>query len=264
MNYLNKTFTTTVFAKTGDVFSGCTFTGGNTTDEAILMIGSANNVTVTGCTFKNLLGSGIAVRSSGSGCDNIQIINNRFENVVSQGVIAKNNLGTRNNTRVVISGNTFINCGQNTNGKTHAIYAFAPDIQVISNFIDTTQGNGISIRTSGVVRYNTVRNALKSAIRYFSDQPTGASKNLYIEGNVLTGSGVGYPVVSLLDGGVTSSQMVTNYYIRNNTITGNADTPWFLVESASFDPKHIEVYDNRLISGIAANLKYVDVTTAPA
>lgn len=263
MDYINKTFTTTVFAKTNDRFVGCTFSGGTTTDEGILMIGSCSNILVDTCSFINVARCGIVVRSSGSGVSNVTISNSRFENIPSQGIISKNNLnsGAINNTGIVIQKNTFINCGQTTDGKTHAIYAFSPNIIIDGNTINVTKGNGVSIRSSGTVINNKISNTGKSCVRYFNDQPSPTGGILYVENNALSLSALGYPIVSLLDGGNTS--MISKCYVRYNTISGNNDMSWFKVESPVLDLIEISVYDNTLLSGLSADLKYVDIIKNP-
>jgi len=89
-------------------------------------------------------------------------------------------------------------------------------------------GNGISVRSSGVVRCNNVpgtSSAGKPAIRYFSDHPYGGSNELVIEYNTIESDTKGIdisPPVNSTGGSVPPTHVVKSFIIRNNVI--NAPT----------------------------------------
>ena len=77
---------------------------------------------------------------------------------------------------LVIDGVTLDACGYDEFD--HGIYLQAQDYVVRNVVVGDVTGNGISVRSSGLVERVTVRGAVgdgKARIRYFNDQPCGAS-----------------------------------------------------------------------------------------
>jgi hypothetical protein len=141
----------------------------------------------------------------------------------------------------------------------HGLYILAQDTIIQNNEIYASAGNGISIRSSGIVRGNRIWDTRKSCIRYFSDNQTGSSNTLLIENNTcyLTQGGAESPAISLLWAMNTSpSWVVDNYIIRFNTIVVLTEQRIGIdVESDQFESKNIDVYGN-----IVINTQSVDAT----
>jgi hypothetical protein len=221
----------------------------------------------------NTGGHGIELGSStGCGTDNVTIENNKIHDLRNSGIIPKGSPtnGTYHNN-LIIRKNLFYNIGRSD--KDHGIYNIAGDVQILNNVIHGSMGNGISTRTSGVIRGNIIWDTVKSCIRYFTDHETGPSKTLTIENNVCNNVVVdtkytqvsGYPLVSLLYSPDTGSPswLVDRYIIRFNTLVSTKlANPGIMVQSAEFDSKRVEVYGNLVINTGDKNLalvpKYID------
>jgi hypothetical protein len=186
--------------------------------------------------------NGILFRSTGS-TKNTLIENNNIHDTTSQGIMVKTDDISNLQTDVIIRNNTLANNGNNQDSE-HGMYIMGYDTQIIGNRISGSSGNGISIRTSGVVSGNTITGSGKSCIRYFSDHKSGQSQKLVIENNLCINPPSGYAGISLLYGG--SSDMVNDYVIRFNTVIGN-DSPSIRVESADFAQYNVAIYGNLLI-----------------
>lgn len=161
------------------IIENCTF------DGASLRIGNADFVTVRNCTFKNIKGNGIAVGFIGP-ASNIRIENCSFENIGFNAIDSHENAPNG-----VITNCQFKNSGLSQTGAAmaqahHAIYWKGKNVLIEkSRFIGGEQpfGNGISVRSSGIVRQNTLSGFPKNGIMYFSNHPGGDS--LLIENNFL-------------------------------------------------------------------------------
>lgn len=211
----------------------CSFTG-IFPDEGALKIRNCHNVEIRGCRFYGLTTSAIVVQST-TPSTNINIHNNDFWDIKGNGIITK-----FPNSGVRISYNRLWEVG--ADDKAHPLYIMTPGTIAEYNHIFGTTGDGITIRTEGIVRGNEIWNARKAAIRYFSDGHPRESSELIIEENFCYGSGAGYPVISLLYGLGT---MLERYLVsRNRIISTNATSPAFQVQSSQFAGKEIFLNDN--------------------
>ncbi len=186
--------------------------------------GSTQDVVIEGNYIHDIPKSGIgAGRSYPGGVDHIglRIINNRFER-----------------TSTVDS-----------SGHHHPIYLQSSEFLIEGNTISGARdGNGISVRSSGVVRCNDVSGSSgfgKPGIRYYSDHDAGVSNTLLIENNNVTSDKIGIhlnrPVTSK-SGSTPPTHVVKNFIIRYNTVDGSPDIE---VDSAYDDPIYsVQVYDN--------------------
>lgn len=156
-------------------------------------------------TFHDIVGSAIVLRSTGGGTG-ARIRYSRFFNVSGNGVIAK-----AGNHNVEIYWNIFDNVG--STDKLHPIYVIAPDALIEYNKITGTRGDGVTMRSSGIVRNNQIRGTGKSAIKYFSDGVPGLSDTVIFENNDCGGSGLGHAVIALQAGG---GQIVSRYVLKGN------------------------------------------------
>ena len=214
----------------------CDFSG-TFTDEGALKIRGCHNIEIRYCRFHDLATSGIVIQST-SPSSNISIHHNELWNIKGNGIITK-----LPNSFVTIFNNRITNVG--ANDRAHPIYCMTPGTLIEDNIISGTAGDGITIRTDGVIRGNRIWKSAKAAIRYFSDGRPGDLDSLVIEENYCVGSGAGYPVISLLWSPSTVGQMLSRYRISCNTLTSTAATsPAFAVQSSQFAGKVIVLNDN--------------------
>lgn len=233
-------------------------------DDNILIIGSSfhdilgdaivmrnvSNVYIKDCSIYNIQGNGIVLRSTG-GTDKVTIEGCKIYDTQKNGIISKQNLDENvNHTNLVIKNNILYNNG--THPLNHGIYVQTQDAQVLNNEIYGSSGNGISIRSSGVVSGNKVWDSFKSCIRYFNDNVKGSSDVLFIENNVcyLTLGGKLSPAIGLLWTNDTPPEWaVAKYVIRFNTIVlYTSDRSGIVVESREFDEKKVEIYGNIVVN----------------
>lgn len=238
--YDGQTFTTPLDLRGVEnvLFTRCEFTGDTGDKEGMLEIRGCANMTIDYCYFHDLVGrgNGIVLGSTGGGSINTRIRRSLFENLPGNAIIPKvGNYGTW------IDYNTIRNAGDDD--RHHGIYMQAPDGLIEHNDIEGSKGNGISIRSSGIVRSNRIAGTAKSAIRYFSDGMPGPSNELIIEKNYCNGSGEGYAVISLLES-VGVGQLVEKYIIRHNTLMPYNEKPFDM--SQAFKSKTVEYYGNKI------------------
>ena len=153
-----------------------------------IFIKDVENLRIENIIIRNIKkGSGIRLSMSGS-TSNVSIINNQLENISNNGI----NVGQRSKKSVdhknlLIAGNTIKNaCTTAKKGLHHAIYVQAQDFYIVGNRIfECPDGNGISLRSSGVVEKNVIKNTGKSGIAYYDDHKSGPSNTLRIEHNII-------------------------------------------------------------------------------
>jgi hypothetical protein len=213
-------------------------------DPATLDGSKWNNTLIRNCTFHDISSNALTFRS----CKNCRVENCRFENI-GENAIHLSVTGTGSED-ITLYNNTIINCGGNgitggqryskrldqknyqvignhventglsagTSGKLHGIYVQAQDPLIEDNtVINATDGNGISVRSSGVVRNNTVNGTAKSGIAYYADHMRGPSNQLLIEANMISNVGqkssrTGIDLLEIPN----RRYAVRNYIIRDN------------------------------------------------
>lgn len=207
-----------------------------------------NDTLVRNCRIHDTGGDGIYIRNvSGVVIHNCEVWN------VDKGIKTSSTGRTRN---VVIDGNHIhdvqengINAGQRTKkgidqenlrilnnrientglgsrvGRAHGIYVQARDFRIEGNSISGRRdGNGISVRSSGMVRCNRVSGvstAGKPGIRYYSDHQTGPTGTLLIEHNEVSSDTIGiqlYAPVDRYDGKPPPDHVVKRFVIRHNKV----------------------------------------------
>ena len=201
------------------------------TPGSAIFIRDATNVVVHNCEVWNTgTGENAAIRLSswGSGTQDVTIDGNHIHDVPYNGVWAGD--ASENHVGLKVINNVIERTGlvQAENG-VHPIYLQSSDFFIAGNTISgLREGNGISIRSSGVVRCNNVSGTSitgRPAIRYFSDHAAGVSNELVIEYNTIDSDTRGihlYPPVSSTSGSVPPTHVVKSFIIRNNVI--NAPT----------------------------------------
>lgn len=246
----NQDFTTPLNLDEGDdntLIIGSTFHDIN--GDAITLR-NVSNVYIKNCVIYSTNGNGIVLRSTGQ-TDKITIDGCTIYDTSKNGIIAKqDHLEDVDHTRLVIKNNILYSNG--SHDLDHSIYVQTQDTKIVNNEIHGSTGNGISIRSSGVVSGNKIWDTEKSCIRYFGDNVKGPSDTLLIENNVcyLTAAGSQSPAVSLLWSDQSAPDwMVNDYIIRFNTIAVFTDQrAGIAVESSEFDDKNVKVYGNIVIN----------------
>ena len=261
----NQDFTETLDLDTGDdntLIIGATFH--NIQGDAI-RIRNVSNIYIKDCIIYDITGTGIALRSSGS-TDNVTIDGCTIFNTGSSGISASQRSEDGvNHSNLTIKNNTVYNNGHDE--FSHGIYVQSTDSIIENNVVHSTSGNGISIRSSGIIRSNTIWNAGKSCIRYYNDHAPGTSNALFIEKNIcyLTHANLSNePAISLLFAkDAPSNWLVQNFFIRFNTVILLTEERYgFEAESPEFENTYIEVYGNLLVNSEdiskALHTQYVD------
>jgi hypothetical protein len=245
----SQNFTDTLNLDTGDdntLILNATF---HDIDGAAITLRNVKNVYIKNCLIYNIKENGIVLRSTG-GSQNVTIDGCTIHNIGRSGILAKRPHEGGNHTNLVIKNNTIYKTGKTEYD--HSIYVQAADSRIYNNTLYTTGGNGVSIRTSGIVSGNRIRDAQKSCIRYYSNHIPGPSQALYIQNNLCyqTRSYTGSAGISLVRANETSETwLVQNYYVRFNTVViFTAQRYGFLAASEELKAKHIEVYGNIFIN----------------
>lgn len=217
-------------------------------------IRNVKNLTIYGCTIKDVRGTGIRIRSTGS-TSGVKIVGNTIKNAGENGVSAAKRIGDGvDHTNLVIMDNIVENSGRKgKKGLTHGIYSQVSDVTIFRNqVIGKRDGNGISIRSSGVVACNTVSGKSRSkkpGIRYYADNYSGPSRRLIIRDNVISGSS---PAINIRTPDSWAKRkteaLVTDFIIANNQTNARdkvaVDDFW-----DDFDAARIQIAGNRSIGG---------------
>lgn len=158
-----------------------------------VMLRDVENVRLENVTIRNVTGDGIKLSTLGSTSD-VVIADSVISGIGEDGI----NAGQRfeegvDHPGLQIIGNqisaTGLNGGQD--GLRHGIYVQSTDVEIRDNRIsDSQDGNGISVRSSGIVSGNFVENSNGSGIAYFADH-MGSGGTLTIEDNTVEASGYG-------------------------------------------------------------------------
>ncbi|MFZ1469509.1 MAG: right-handed parallel beta-helix repeat-containing protein [Paracoccaceae bacterium] len=190
-----------------------------------IMLRNVENVRIENVTIRDVSGDGIKLSMTGS-TTNVIIANSLIENTGGDGI----NAGHRASDGVDHIGLQILNntidttglAGSNT-GLVHGMYIQSSDPRIEGNHIlNSTDGNGISIRSSGVIRDNFIDTTYKSGISYFADHAAGTSNILLIEDNVVIASGNGDSRSDIDILGVSSGNLgnvVGTIIVRDNFLT---------------------------------------------
>jgi len=187
-----------------------------------IVLRDVDNVRIENCTIHDITGSGIRMSMSGS-TSNVTIVNNDIYNIGRNGI----NAGQRHengvdHTNLKIIGNRVDNTGTSgSEGLLHGMYIQGSDFLIEGNQItNSTDGNAISVRTSGTIRDNVIDGTGKSGISYYADHMRGPTDTLVIENNVVmdTGNRESRNDIDLL-GIPDKGNVVHKFIIRDNTLT---------------------------------------------
>lgn len=256
-----KTFNETVLID-GHKFDGliiedCVF---ENIDGDALQIRNVNNLTIKNCTFREINDDAIRFRNSGSS-DNVVIQDNLIYNIKGNGI-----LGYETHSNTTIKENTIYNAGleniSSLNGSPqHGIYFQGKNFLITQNIIYNIineNGNCISVRSYGKVTNNTLYNADKHGVSYYSDHP-GVDGELIIENNIIYDNGK--RGVNLNTNGSPNNH-IGNAIIRFNTIVVASKSAVNI--SSGMSDIDIEVYGNILVrtDGNSNIIEHSDLITS--
>ena len=226
-----------------------------------IFIKNVNNVVIQSCEIYDVT---FGVKTSSQGGSTNIVVDNNFIHDVSEDGVKANQHPTSNPTvdspNFIARNNrvTNVGLGQTTHGR-HPFYIQSQDFLIENNTVyGAYHANGISIRSSGIVRCNTVsgRSEInKHGIRYHSDNEKGPSNLLVIEHNNVVSDSIGIdlnrPALRKYDNQSPPDHVVKNFIIRYNTVDGSPDIHW---DSAyDNDPYSVQVYDNQTGSHVGSS-----------
>ncbi len=171
----------------------------NAPDTAIYLR-DVENVRIENCVILGAGAWGILLSSRGSTRD-VTIVGNQIRDTGKDGIHAAQRVHEGvDHPGLRIVGNTIENTGLDLTHGLHGIYVQSKDFLIEGNrVLDTNAGNGISVRSSGVVRENRVIDVVREesdggyGIAYYSDHAAGPSGTLEIVGNVIDGTTIPGP-----------------------------------------------------------------------
>ena len=150
-----------------------------------LNLNNCNYVVIRNSTFKDIHNSGIRVGFNGE-CTNLLIENCTFKDIGFNGVDSHEDAPNAIIRNCVFENNSLSQIGTAMGEPHHNIYWKAPGVIIESNHFDAKNqksGNIISIRSSGIIRKNVIKNGSTNAIMYYADHPGGDT--LLIENNFI-------------------------------------------------------------------------------
>lgn len=203
-----------------------------------------NNVYIKNCEIYNVGGSGIRLGSGGS-TSNVTIEGNTIYNTIENGIsVAQRYESGIDHKNLRILNNIIHDTATPGDDKHHGIYVQSQDSLIEGNTVyNCNGGNGISIRSSGIVRKNKLWNIDGTPIKYYGDHMKGPSDLLLIENNIAYDSGES--VIRIGDI-VSSSLAVSNFVVRFNTAI-SFDSSVYTFEN-NLPQYNVSVYGNILIN----------------
>jgi hypothetical protein len=219
--------------------------------EKTLQIGNVDFVTIKNCTFENIKGNGIMVGFIGP-TSNISIEDCDFKTISYNGVDSHERA-----LDCIIKGCTFTDIALSQVGASmgqphHGIYWKGKNVSILNNTFnceDQPFGNGISVRSSGLVSGNIVSNAPKNGIMYYANHP--GSDSLIIENNFLINNTF-YSIICGSDGNTSNHN--ENVLIRFNSMVQTTEESIYI--SGDFEgTTNIEIYGNIMVNSTGSYFK---------
>jgi len=186
-----------------------------------IYLSGVTDVRIENCTIYNVRDSGIRLGIASS-TENVVIASNTIHDTWRNGIAAGQRVEAGiDHKGLQILGNTVFNTGiGGGEGLYHGLYIQTQDFLIEGNRVGNSfDGNGISVRSSGIIRNNYVSDSSKGGITYFADHMRGPSDHLLIEGNLIRNSGIrlDYAGIELVDA-VDPGLAVHGFTIRNNLV----------------------------------------------
>jgi len=201
--------------------------------------------------FKNVAGYAIRLKSNQArGTNHILIQKNHFSHIQWDAILVG-----EPNRNVKILNNRFEDVALSRDPpRKHALYLEAPDVWVEGNVINGVgNANGISIRSSGTVRRNHVKNTAGMGIKYFSSSRALGSGLLVIECNILENHREGG--IGLARG---PGARIGKSVVRFNTLVGNGKG---IFRQGGLDRTELVIYGNMIVD---SGRRYYDFAKEPA
>ncbi len=153
-----------------------------------VMLKGCESIKIKRCTIYGNGERGIQLSSTGGNQD-ILIQDCEIYGVMIDGIYSGDVKGQElQQPGLVISRNYIHHVSSNDTwaGHFHGMYIQSPDAVIEDNLVtDVFDGNGISMRSSGVVRGNQIFRVGKGGIAYFNDHKSGPGQTLVIENNLV-------------------------------------------------------------------------------
>lgn len=226
-----------------------------------IVLRNVNNVRIENVTIQNVTGTGIKLSTLGS-TSNVSLIGNTISNVGLDGIHSGQRTGV-DHVGLKIIDNTISRTGLSGDGLglLHGIYVQSTDFIIEGNQIyESLDGNGISVRSSGIVRQNYIENAEKSGISYYADHAAGAGNGLLIENNIIVSAGHSGSRhdINLLH--IPSGQhdaVVDNIIVRDNILTNAGANPVVVDPTYAQHGIQVDVTGNVVVSETAARERFL-------
>ncbi len=161
-------------------------TGNALTGGEGIFIENVQNLTIQNCEIYNAGRAGIRLGINLS-TNNVTLIGNTIHHIAGDGISAgQRHLIGVDHLNLKILNNTIYETGlAGDGGLLHGLYIQVSDFLIEGNSITNAHdGNGISVRSSGIIRKNIIAGAGEGAITYYSDHKRGPSNLLLIENNI--------------------------------------------------------------------------------
>lgn len=234
----------------GKILQNCKIynTGNSLSGGEGILIENVQNLTIKNCEIYNSGRAGIRLGISQSTQD-VTLIGNTIHHIAGDGISAgQRHLAGVDHLNLKILNNTLYETGlQGTGGLHHGMYIQASDFLIEGNSIENAHdGNGISVRSSGIIRNNLIKGAGEGAITYYSDHLRGPTNLLVIENNIAYGN-TAYATIQLL--GISDANLaVQNFKIRFNTAVSMIAGRAALAIASGYGTYNVDVYGSILIN----------------
>lgn len=188
-----------------------------------IFLRNVSNVRIENVTIEGVTGAGIKLSTTGS-TNGVEILDSTIARTGKDGIFSGEGAGV-DHPGLRIVGNTISDTGLAGagNGLLHGMYVQSSDFLIGNNTVlDSHGGNGISVRSSGVVRGNHIDGAYKSGISYYADHPSGETGRLAILDNIIANAGRdgARGALNLLEI-PSGADTVDSIVIRNNIMAGS-------------------------------------------
>lgn len=219
------------------IIQDCVFDGGS------LSLGNVDHVTIRNCVFQNIDDNGLKVGFIGP-CSGILIENCHFENIGFNGIDSHQdalNCTIRNCSFKQIA---LSEVGAGMAQPHHCIYWKGKNVRIEGNTFNAGGqpfGNGISVRSSGIIRNNIILHAPKNGIMYYSNHPGGDS--LIIENNFLINNNYSITVATLGQEEWHNKHII----IRFNSTIQSRNYSFYIAEGFE-NTTSFEIYGNLIIN----------------
>lgn len=217
-----------------------------------IFIRDVERVKVSGCEISGVKGQGGIRLSATGGSKDVLLLGNHIHDVAENGINASQRADDDvHHDGLIIRDNLVERTGMEANdGLTHGLYVQSRDAVIEGNTVrESTDGNGISIRSTIHVHRNIVEGWAKSGIRYYSDHDRGEGAVL-IENNMLWGAGSGAAIEARFAPETPDRFVATRVIVRFNTVISTNDKPSVGVDDAVDSRAEVRVDANLVVGTI--------------